>query len=143
MSLVQPITHSQLEILTLFHRVLLATIRDKGLCPCPRCLVHHSRLDRMGLRRDMANRVKQVRVYLAEQVESARNYIYNLGRPITGTNVQNLLKETSGVPTVVCHNTIRYLLIHECADVHHIECFCRPHWRQVQAITNASCRPAA
>ena len=55
----------------------------------------------MGLRRDMANRVKQVRVYLAEQVESARNYIYNLGRPITGTNVQNLLKETSGVPTVV------------------------------------------
>ena len=78
----------------------------------------------MGLRRDMADRVKKVRVYLAEQVESARNFIYNLGRPITGTHVQNLLKDTSGVPTVVCHNTRRYLLIHACADFYHIECFC-------------------
>jgi hypothetical protein len=39
-----------------------------------------------------------------EQIQSARNLIYRLGIPINGKRVQDLLKETSAVPTVVCLN---------------------------------------
>ena len=35
-----------------FDRALLATIRDKGLCPCPWCLVPKSKLDQTGMKRD-------------------------------------------------------------------------------------------
>src|SRR5487761_1612982 len=39
----------------LFIRVLLATIRDQGLCPCPRCLVPKSRLDQLRRVVDVKN----------------------------------------------------------------------------------------
>ncbi|KAJ3709517.1 hypothetical protein C8R42DRAFT_699992 [Lentinula raphanica] len=80
-------------------KVLLATIRDKGLCPCPRCLVNKDKLDLMGQVRDMAMRVDHVRTYLAAKVKSARHLIYKLGLPITSKRVDDLLKDTSSVPT--------------------------------------------
>ncbi|KAJ3825180.1 hypothetical protein F5880DRAFT_1611327 [Lentinula raphanica] len=59
-------------------KVLLATIRDKGKCPCPRCLVEKVALDLLN----------------------ARNFIYRSGLPINRTAVDNLLKATSSIPTV-------------------------------------------
>jgi len=82
-------------------RVLLATIRDQGLCPCPRCLVPDAKLDQLGLVADMKIRINKYRVYPTESVNKARNAIYNLGVPVNGTTVQQLLKSTSTVPTSV------------------------------------------
>ena len=89
------------EDLTLNDRILLATIRDKGLAPCPRCLVPKSKLDKLGLTRDMEIRIQGFRNYMASKVEAARRLIYNLAKPITGAGVDGLLKEFSGVPTKV------------------------------------------
>ncbi|KAK7450167.1 hypothetical protein VKT23_013050 [Stygiomarasmius scandens] len=44
-------------------------------------------------------RVSKVRTFLADAVRRAREFVYNLGLPINGTNVNNLLKETSSIPT--------------------------------------------
>jgi hypothetical protein len=82
-------------------RVLLATIRDKGLCPCPRCLVSKSRLDLMGQRRDITSRQKNIREYLSLFVLAAREKIYKKASAIGGAAVNRLLKETSAVPTIV------------------------------------------
>ena len=81
--------------------MLLATIRDKGLCPCPRCLVSKSNLDRLGLRRDVTVRIKQLRTYVAGKVSHTRRAIYKLAKPLSGSAVENLLKAFSGVPTEV------------------------------------------
>ncbi|KAJ3882463.1 hypothetical protein F5051DRAFT_494399 [Lentinula edodes] len=80
-------------------KVLLATIRDKGLCPCPRCLVQKDALDRMGLVRDIQIRTRNIRTYFVNKVNRARHFIYNMGHPINGVHVENLLKESSSVPT--------------------------------------------
>jgi hypothetical protein len=80
--------------------VLLATIRNKGLCPCPRCLVSKSELDRLGLRRDISIRINKFREYAADKVDIARKAIYNLAKAIHSTVVEDLLKSFSGVPTL-------------------------------------------
>lgn len=49
----------------------------------------------------MTIRVKQFREYMVNKVEAARNLIYGLAKPITGTAVEGLLKDFSGVPTKV------------------------------------------
>ncbi|KAG6839533.1 hypothetical protein C0991_001814 [Blastosporella zonata] len=59
-------------------KVLLATICDKGICPCPCCLVHK---------------------FVADKVNTARHFIYNLGLSITSERVNMILKDTSAVPT--------------------------------------------
>ena len=82
-------------------RVLLATIRDKGLCPCPRCLISKSKLDQLGLQRDITIRISRFQSYMADKVEIARKAIYALGKPIGSAAVEVLLKEFSGVPTEV------------------------------------------
>ncbi|KAJ3771938.1 hypothetical protein FB446DRAFT_789170 [Lentinula raphanica] len=81
-------------------KVLLATIRDKGKCPCPRCLVEKSALDRMGLFQDLRIRTTRFRQLLTDTVAKARDFIYRAGFPINGTAVDALLKETSSIPTV-------------------------------------------
>ena len=84
-----------------FDRALLATIRDKGLCPCPRCLVPKSKLDQTGTKRDSKFRLQNDRTYLFDRVLIARNAIYNSAAAIAGAAVNRLLKATSSVPTLV------------------------------------------
>ena len=84
-----------------FLRVLLATIRDQGLCPCPRCLVPKSKLDQLGRVADTKFRVDKVRKSCADIVNDARKAIFEEGMPIGGVVVERLLKETSTVPTAV------------------------------------------
>ncbi|KAK7696333.1 hypothetical protein QCA50_000987 [Cerrena zonata] len=82
-------------------KVLLATIRDKGLCPCTRCLTPKSKLHLMGQVYDMAFHVQAgVWKYLSRAVTVARKYIYDAGYGVASTAIDNLLKETSSVPTV-------------------------------------------
>ena len=83
--------------------MLLATIRDKGKCPCPRCLVEKSFLDRMGLSQDFKTRLTKSRVFLMDTVRRAQKLIYKLGLPINGAAVDDLLKDTSSIPTVVSY----------------------------------------
>ncbi|KAL1658266.1 hypothetical protein GGF50DRAFT_131811 [Schizophyllum commune] len=80
-------------------KVLLATIRDGGLCPCPRCFVAKTKLDRMGLVRDMKARLQSARTYLLDRVQWARKAIYKLAHLIGGTVVDSSLKDYSAVPT--------------------------------------------
>jgi hypothetical protein len=84
-----------------YFRVLLATIRDRGICPCPRCLIHQTKLDRLGLISDNKTRIDKARKYDLDTVNKARKTIYTLGKPIGGVHVERLLKPSSTVPTVV------------------------------------------
>ena len=84
-------------------RVLLATIRDKGLFPCPRCLIPKVKFDLMGQVRDLAQQISNPHNILYDVVQTARCFIYQLGIPINGSAVDRLLKPTSSVPTVVRH----------------------------------------
>ncbi|KAJ7825144.1 hypothetical protein B0H14DRAFT_3468789 [Mycena olivaceomarginata] len=81
-------------------KVLLATIRDGGGCPCPRCLTPKSQLHLMGYVRDISVRLSNPRKYLSNFVELARHRIYTLGQGIGSKAVDDLLKESSSVPTV-------------------------------------------
>ncbi len=90
-------------ISNLLIRVSLATIRDNGLFPCHRCLVHKSGLHRLGLPDDIARRIEKTRTYLADLVKKARKLIYKDGKGVNSSGVDDILKEYSGVPTVVCY----------------------------------------
>ncbi|KAJ7185362.1 hypothetical protein C8R46DRAFT_377085 [Mycena filopes] len=81
-------------------KVLLATIRDGGLCPCPRCLIPKTELHRMGFARDMSARISKARQYLGKAVRTARGFIYKNAFGIGSEKVNGLLKETSSVPTI-------------------------------------------
>ena len=80
---------------------MLATIRDQGLCPCPRCLVPKRKLDQLGTLADTSNRISKARKYDGEAVHEARRSIYELGMAINGAAVQRELKATSAIPTLV------------------------------------------
>ena len=79
----------------------LATIRDNGLFPCPRCLVSKSLLHTLGCPDDIAVRVQHTRNFLFNLVKKARKFIYKDAKPINGTAVDDELKGFSGVPTIV------------------------------------------
>jgi hypothetical protein len=79
----------------------LATIRDNGLCPCPRCLMPKTHLDRMGWILDSTFRISGIRQFLYKKVQTARNLVYRVGHAVAGAGVNGLLKITSSVPTMV------------------------------------------
>ncbi|KAG5634841.1 hypothetical protein H0H81_000543 [Sphagnurus paluster] len=81
-------------------KVLLATSRDKGLCPCPRCLMPKAQIDRMGLVNDIKFHTANPRQWLSYAVTRAREFIYKMALPIAGAAVDGLLKATSSVPTL-------------------------------------------
>ncbi|KAH9854399.1 hypothetical protein C2E23DRAFT_726443 [Lenzites betulinus] len=84
-------------------KVLLATVRDMGNCPCPRCLVAKDNINAVGTMRDMSTRVQKLRVDSVDRrfkVNTARLFIYEQGKGIGSTVVENLLKPQSLVPTV-------------------------------------------
>ncbi|KIK17418.1 hypothetical protein PISMIDRAFT_111442, partial [Pisolithus microcarpus 441] len=82
-------------------KVLLATIRDKGECPCPRCLLLKGYFSRLGLLSDLTARTTNIHQYFHSQVIAAHNTIYKLGAPIKGATPEQYLKGLSLVPTLV------------------------------------------
>ncbi|KIY52565.1 hypothetical protein FISHEDRAFT_35026, partial [Fistulina hepatica ATCC 64428] len=82
-------------------KVMLACIRDMGVCPCPRCLTTKDKMDLMGQAHDMHRRTTRIRKYARDLVHLARKYIYKSGFGIRSSAVEDhLLKETSLVPTL-------------------------------------------
>jgi hypothetical protein len=87
--------------LTSASRILIATIRDNGLCPCPRCLVPKNDIDRLGYMQDAKNRITMARTYIRHLVVHARDFIYKMGYGLDSAPVKRLLKPRSLVPTLV------------------------------------------
>lgn len=93
------------DITQKFHRILIASIRNLGRCPCPRCLIPLDRVANMGMRRDMAQRRALARmddVKRRARIETAREKIYEKGYVVDSRAVEDLLQEDSLVPTAVC-----------------------------------------
>lgn len=83
---------------------MIATIRDFGLYPCPRCLVRKEDISKIGTEDDRHTREQLKRVDTIERqsrVEQARTNLYKSGYSLTGDNVDGVLKEHSLVPTKV------------------------------------------
>ena len=70
-----------------------------------------SKLDQTGTKCDSNFRLKNVRTYLFDYVQIARNAIYNSAAAIAGAVVNRLLKATSSVPTLVS-NDLLLMIVH-------------------------------
>lgn len=84
-------------------RVLIATIRQLGGCPCPRCLAPATQLHKLGLSCDRQQRLLLVRSDASRTclVADARKLIYDKNYGVDSTAVELLLKLESWVPTAV------------------------------------------
>lgn len=94
-----------LPLSQLICRVLIATIRDKGTCLCPRCKVKKGNIHHMGTASDRATREETKRVdddNRRQAVQSARDLILKKGIVVNGQRVEALLSPDSLVPTQVC-----------------------------------------
>ena len=85
-------------------RVLIATIRDMGNLPCPRCLIPKGDISRLGLPTDIKIRERKRRtdsLQYRNKVEGARDIIYKQGFTVNSEAVERILKPESLVPTRV------------------------------------------
>ncbi|KAG8933829.1 hypothetical protein FRC01_006874 [Tulasnella sp. 417] len=84
-------------------KVLLATIRNLGDCPCPRCLIRKRDIYKIGTTADQEHRKSRARTddeARQRRVDLARGFVYGEQRvPVNSVAVENLLKERSEVPT--------------------------------------------
>lgn len=84
---------------------MLASIRNLGNCPCPRCLIPLAQTHNMGMHHDKEERMACARVdnkIRQKKVADARKLIYEKNYAVDSKQVENLLKEESLVPTDVC-----------------------------------------
>ena len=126
----------------LLHRVILATIQDKGQCPCPRCFIPASDFSHLGWLADTIARVKNAHRYLANKITMAHNSIYRHGVPIKGAAIEALLKELSLVPTVV--GSVYSLIVTVSNSVCDTEHFCQKAFTtRIQPFSQLSCWPVA
>ncbi|EJD50310.1 hypothetical protein AURDEDRAFT_58600 [Auricularia subglabra TFB-10046 SS5] len=82
-------------------KCLIASIKDLGTCPCPRCLVKKDDIPRAGQRYDMQRRVTSARTdndRRRGRVESAQNMILEHGITVDSTSLDPFLKEQSLTP---------------------------------------------
>ncbi|KAJ7155302.1 hypothetical protein C8R46DRAFT_1296775 [Mycena filopes] len=82
-------------------KVLLATIKYFGGCPCPRCFVQKDQISEMGTKADM-NRRKTIREdtgWWRRKIDHVRTFIYEKGFLVAGAAVNRNLKPQSWVPT--------------------------------------------
>ena len=87
------------------YRVLLATIRNLGSFPCPRCLIPKEKIPEVGTKNDDRRRGRDQRVAndkLFSDIKLARTWIYNEGSLVKSAAVERLLSPTSLVPILVC-----------------------------------------
>jgi hypothetical protein len=87
-------------------RILLASIRNLGRRPCPRCLVPLDRTHLLGSEYDMRTRQERPRNWDHQHqfdLETVRRFIYESNMQVNSSAVEKLLYEDSLVPTVVTH----------------------------------------
>ncbi|EAU83872.2 hypothetical protein CC1G_09541 [Coprinopsis cinerea okayama7 len=83
-------------------KIVVASIRNLGRCPCPRCLIPLEEVHLMGQVKDMQNRDKKKRVddeKRRQLIADARKRIYLDRVPVTSVKVNRLLQNRSLVPT--------------------------------------------
>ncbi|KAF8583687.1 hypothetical protein K439DRAFT_1647169 [Ramaria rubella] len=84
-------------------KMLMLSFKDKGHCPCPRCLVTKKEIHKLGLQRDRKRHVTRSCMDTCTQLASvslARKFMYGkCGHKVNSTAVNNLLQATSLVPT--------------------------------------------
>nr|GAT44590.1 predicted protein [Mycena chlorophos] len=82
-------------------KVLLATIKSNGGCPCPFCYCPKDKIEQLGTKADSKRHSKPRQDTRSWQsaVRRAREFIFELTRKITGPTVQRILKPFSWVPT--------------------------------------------
>ena len=96
-----PVTAS---LANLSARVLLASVRDKGHCLCPRCKIIKAQVADIGTHNDTRQHLKhacQDNHAQHHKIALARSFIYKKGLGITSKAVEALFKEKSLMPTVV------------------------------------------
>jgi hypothetical protein len=64
-------------------------------------MIEKKDLNKMGWKLDIRYRLTRARTIILDKVKMARNFIYNGGYAIGSTAVENILKDSSSVPTVV------------------------------------------
>lgn len=82
----------------------MASIRNLGDCPCPRCEINLSRVHNVGMPLDRTQRRTKARYDDASRrakVDSARELIYEHGHLVNSAQVERILKSRSLVPTKV------------------------------------------
>ena len=95
-------------------RVLIATIRNLGACPCPRCLILKSHTHLLATESDLRQRILLSRTDTAqrrEKIMSARKLIYEKHYAVDASHVEELLKDESLVPTTVCHGSLYHIVL--------------------------------
>lgn len=91
-------------IMLMLHRVMIASIKNLGRCPCPRCRMPLARVDNLGTALDRQERTTLARVdnqTHRDRVAKARNLIYDKNYAVKSKAVEDLLDEDSSVPTAV------------------------------------------
>ncbi|KAF9464233.1 hypothetical protein BDZ94DRAFT_1216685 [Collybia nuda] len=81
-------------------KVIIATVRNRGICPCPRCCIPMKDCDKIGWISDIKGRLGRGRTYMADLVSNGRDRIYRLGHGISSKGVEGVLKPFSLLPTV-------------------------------------------
>ena len=118
-------------------RIIIAGIRNLGLCPCPRCLIPMDRVPNMGMHRDLSQRVSLARVddvRRRSRLEAAREAIYEHNNAVDGAAIERLLKDDSLVPTAVSipffDTWLMFMLtcfrMHSLRNCHHSILICSP-----------------
>jgi hypothetical protein len=98
-------------------RILLASIRNLGACPCPRCMIPLACAHHVGLVRDKVQRSTLIRIdddRRRHLVAVARRLIYEKSYLVTGAAVEGLLKPESLVPTSVSSSFLRCAYLDSC-----------------------------
>lgn len=84
----------------------MASIRDKGRCPCPKCLTPLKEVEKLGTVQDMKQRKTLARLddtIKQDKISRARDLIYKHNLAVDTADVEKLLNKESLVPTNVCH----------------------------------------
>ncbi|KAF7326218.1 hypothetical protein MKEN_00474500 [Mycena kentingensis (nom. inval.)] len=81
-------------------KILAATIKFLARRPCPRCLVLKANIPRTGMESDLNARqsLRRDDIPWRNKVDNARKKIFEGGRAVNGTAVNNVLGENSFVP---------------------------------------------
>lgn len=90
--------------LRFLYRVLLATIRNLGKAPCPRCYLAKADIPKLGTVHDMKKRETLARTDAHVHdgtLTRIRNWIYKLGRNVKSTTFDFFLLARSWTPTSV------------------------------------------
>ncbi|KAF8760115.1 hypothetical protein RHS01_02138 [Rhizoctonia solani] len=84
-------------------KVTLATIRNLGVCLCPRCLAKKRLASKLGTLHDTYVQVSKRRVESTKRIniiQEARRLIYDLGHSVQSKQIKALLQAESYVPTL-------------------------------------------